>query len=62
MRPATAPPVGNVIPFRQNLDDGFQVSRAFDRLTATLILDQHRNGTLPEAVIVALLAGAGVRP
>jgi hypothetical protein len=34
----------------------------FDRLTATLVLEQYRAGTLPEGVIVALLASAGLYP
>ena len=54
----------NVIPFPR-LDAGIQVSRhstPFDRLTAALIVDQHRRGVLPEAIVVALLAGAGLQP
>jgi hypothetical protein len=35
---------------------------AFDGLTTQLILAQHRAGTLPEAVLIALLAGVGLRP
>jgi hypothetical protein len=34
----------------------------FDQLTAGLILDQQRRGVLPEAILVALLAGVGLRP
>jgi hypothetical protein len=34
----------------------------FDRLTATLIVAQHRAGTLPEAILVALLAAVLERP
>jgi hypothetical protein len=34
----------------------------FDRLTVQVILAQHRNGTLPEGVLVALLAGVGLQP
>jgi len=30
----------------------------FGKLTASLVIAQHRNGTLPEGVLVALLAGA----
>jgi hypothetical protein len=33
----------------------------FDRLTAWMVIAQHRAGTLPEGVLVALLAGAGLR-
>jgi hypothetical protein len=54
---------GNVIPLRR-LDRGIQLSSRhpvpFDRLTTELVLAQYRAGTLPEAVIVALLAGAGL--
>ena len=35
---------------------------AFDRLTVQLILAQHRNGTLSEVVLLALLAGVGLHP
>jgi len=34
----------------------------FDGLTAQLILAQHRNGTLHEGVLLALLAGVGLHP
>lgn len=34
----------------------------FDGLTANLVLAQFRAGTLPEAVIVAMMASAGLRP
>lgn len=34
----------------------------FQRLTARLVLAQFRAGTLPEPVLVALLAGVGLRP
>jgi hypothetical protein len=57
---------GNVIPLRPKLDDGIQASRlpsAFDELTARLIIAQHRNGTLQEGLLLALLAAAtGLRP
>jgi len=50
---------GNVVPLRT-------VCRLrptpYDELTAALILRQHREGTLPEGIVVALLASAGVRP
>jgi hypothetical protein len=49
---------GNVIALHQ----GIQISRhpaAFDRLTQEIILARFRAGTLPEGIIVALLAGAG---
>jgi hypothetical protein len=50
-------PGGNVIPLRPGLSQ----STPFDRLTATLVVAQYRAGTLPEAVLVALLAGAGLQ-
>jgi hypothetical protein len=34
----------------------------FHQLTARLALARHREGTLPEAVLVALPAGVGVQP
>ena len=35
----------------------------FDQLTARLIIQQFRNGTFPEGVLLALLAAAtGIRP
>jgi hypothetical protein len=34
----------------------------FDRLTGALVMAQHRAGTLPDAVVIALLQGVGVRP
>lgn len=36
--------------------------RPFDQLTANLVLAQFRAGTLPEAVMVAMMASAGLRP
>lgn len=36
-------------------------SADFDRLTAELILAQHRAGKLPEAVLIGLLAAVGVQ-
>jgi hypothetical protein len=32
----------------------------FDRLTATLVVAQHRAGVLPEPVLIALLAAVGL--
>jgi hypothetical protein len=49
---------GNVVSLRPRLD----ASSAFDHLTASLVLAQQRAGTLPEGVIVALLACAGLQP
>lgn len=47
-----------VIPLFPKLNTG----SAFDRLTAQLIVAQHRNGTLQEGVLLALLAGVGLHP
>jgi hypothetical protein len=63
------PAGGNVIPLRPNLAAacGTEISvpgclSPFDNLTARLVLAQHRAGTLPEPVLLALLAGVGLRP
>jgi hypothetical protein len=40
----------------------FNATSPFQQLTARLVIAQHRAGCLPEAVIVALLVGAGLRP
>jgi hypothetical protein len=70
-RPSIA---GNVVPLHPMIDDGFHgsradtdisvpsISRPFDKFTQELVLAQYRAGTLPESVIVALLAGAGLQP
>jgi hypothetical protein len=34
----------------------------FDQLTARLVMDQHRRGELPAAMLEYLLAGAGLQP
>ena len=34
----------------------------YSALTAQLVIERFRQGTLPEAVVVALLSGAGLRP
>jgi hypothetical protein len=34
----------------------------FEQLTANLVIAQYRAGTLPEGVLVALLASAGLQP
>ncbi len=47
-----------VVPLRPKLN----TASAFDRLTVQLILAQHRNGTLQEGVLLALLAGVGLHP
>lgn len=44
------------------LHPGRQASPTLDGLTARLVLAQYRAGTLPEAVIVAMMASAGLRP
>lgn len=36
--------------------------RPFDALTAQIVLQQHRAGTLNPAVVEALLAGVGLKP
>ncbi len=48
----------NVILLKPNAN----TCHSFDRLTARLVIDQYRAGTLPEGVIVALLANAGLHP
>lgn len=48
-----------VVPFRQNLKT---VAAPFDQLTARTLIAQHRAGTLPEAVLVAIMAGVGLHP
>jgi hypothetical protein len=40
----------------------FNAVSPFQQLTARMVLAQYRAGTLPEAVIVALLASAGLQP
>jgi hypothetical protein len=52
-RPA---PASNVIAFPGSTAD------PFGNLTAALVIAHHRSGTLPEGVVVALLAGAGMAP
>jgi hypothetical protein len=49
---------GNVVALRSN----FNPASPFQRLTAQMILAQHRAGTLPEGILVALLAGVGLHP
>jgi hypothetical protein len=49
----------NVIPLLQKLNSRQQ---AFDRLTVGLVLAQFRAGTLPEGILVALLANARLAP
>ena len=47
-----------VIQFRPTLNR----AAPLDALTAQTVIAQHRAGTLPEGVIVALLAGVGLHP
>jgi hypothetical protein len=57
--------VDNVILLRSRLEARIHISRQpspFDRLTAELVLAQFRAGTLPEPVLVYLLAGVGLWP
>lgn len=58
-RPAHMSPAqrGNVVPIRPGAET---MASPFDRLTTRLVLARYRNGTLPEGVLVALLAGVGV--
>ena len=49
----------NVIPLSSKIH---RAVSPFDQLTAQMILAQHRAGTLPEAIVAALLAGVGLRP
>lgn len=53
-RPA---PASNVIAF-----PGAPAASPFGNLTASLVIAQHRAGTLPEGIVVALLAGVGMAP
>jgi hypothetical protein len=38
------------------------ITSPYDKLTVEIILAQHRAGTLPEAMLLYLLAGAGLWP
>ena len=49
----------NVIAFHRN-PPVIDPARAFDSFTHALVLQKHREGTLPEAVVAALLAGVGI--
>jgi hypothetical protein len=51
----------NVVQLRPKLDDRIQSTRAFDNLTAALIMERHRCGELDPAVLVALLAAVGLK-
>ena len=48
----------NVVDFPSKLN----AASPFQQLTARMVIAQHRAGVLPEAVIVALLANAGLQP
>jgi hypothetical protein len=47
----------NVVDFPSKLN----AVSPFQQLTARMVIAQYRTGSLPEAVIVALLAGAGLQ-
>jgi hypothetical protein len=51
--------VGNVVDFPIK---STATSSPFGNLTVEIILAQHRAGTLPEAVLLYLLAGVGLWP
>jgi hypothetical protein len=46
----------NVVPFPNVIGDPYSV------LTARLVVERFRRGELPEAVLLALMACAGLRP
>ena len=48
--------VSNVIPFPDATGDPYSV------LTARIVVERFRRGELPEAVLLALMASAGLRP
>jgi hypothetical protein len=52
----------NVIPLRPRLDDGIQSTRAFDTLTARIVMQRHAAGTLDPAIVAALLNAVGLAP
>lgn len=52
----------NVVSLKRNPNIPSSSARAFDCLTVALVLDQHRRGVLPEAVVEALLLGVGLKP
>jgi hypothetical protein len=52
----------NVITLQRNRNTPSSSARAFDCLTVALVLDQHKRGALPEAVVEALLLGVGLKP
>jgi hypothetical protein len=67
------PPVGNasVIPLpprpddgihRSRLDDRIQSTRAFDQLTAKIVMQQHAAGTLDAGIVAALLLAVHLTP
>jgi hypothetical protein len=39
-----------------------KITSPFDQLTARLVIDQHRRGELPAAMLEYLLAGVGLHP
>jgi hypothetical protein len=54
---ATSADVDNVVDFPKST-----TTSPFNNLTARIVLAQFRAGTLPEAVLLYLLAGAGLGP
>jgi len=42
--------------------NSYNATSPFDQLTVRLILAQHRNGTLSEGMLLALLAAVGLKP
>jgi hypothetical protein len=52
------PKRGKVVPLLRPMNN----AAAFQQLTARLVLDQHRRGVLPAAVIEYLMAGVGLHP
>lgn len=55
------PSIDNVVPLRP-VPAPAEPRDPFQQLTAQLVLAQFRAGTLPEPVMLFLLAGAGLRP
>jgi hypothetical protein len=51
----------NVVPLHRNRNTPSNSAEAFDCLTFALVLDKHRRGALPEAVVEALLLGVGLK-
>ena len=56
-RPGTARRVDNVTPMRPGIEGA---PSPFDRLTARLVMERHRAGTLDAGIVAALLAAVGL--